>query len=341
MASVKVDKIDVRGDSRIQYRTAQVNGRSYGYLFGHPESGQYKATIFLIHGFPDLSMGWRYQIPLLIQLGFRVVVPDCLGYGRTDAPDEYESYSHKRCADDIKELATQLGELRIVVCGHDWGAALTYRIALWHPDLVSHVITICVPYMPPSRTYIPLEELVKTRMPNFAYQLQFKSGELEKAISTRDEIRQFLIALYGGRTDDGRAGFNVSQGVLLENLKELKPSRLLSMEEIDYYADEFARHGIHGPLNWYRTREINHTDELALVDNPTIPVPLLFIQALRDAALPPHLGQGMAAFIPQLTVEQVNTSHWALWEDPRGVNEILARWLGQFFPVEGGEESKL
>lgn len=30
MASVKVDKIDVRGDSRIQYRSAQVNGRTYG-----------------------------------------------------------------------------------------------------------------------------------------------------------------------------------------------------------------------------------------------------------------------------------------------------------------------
>lgn len=37
-----------------------------------------------------------------------------------DAPDDYESYSHKRCADDIKELATQLGAWKIIVCGHDW-----------------------------------------------------------------------------------------------------------------------------------------------------------------------------------------------------------------------------
>ncbi|KAL1979931.1 hypothetical protein VTN96DRAFT_4887 [Rasamsonia emersonii] len=331
MASAEVDKIDVRSDSRIQYRSAQVNGRTYGYLFGQPESGRYKATIFLLHGFPDLSMGWRYQIPLLIKLGFRVVAPDCLGYGRTDAPDDYESYSHKRCADDIKELATQLGASKIIVCGHDWGAALTYRVALWHPDLVSHVITVCVPYFPPSKVYIPLEELVKTHIPSFAYQLQLKSGELEKAISTKDEIRQFLIGLYGGRTDDGKPGFDVSKGVLLENLKGLKPSKLLSKEEIAYYADEFARHGIHGPLNWYRTRKVNYNDELALVDRPTIDVPVLFIQALRDSALPPHLGKGMNAFIPQLTVEQVNTSHWALWENPQGVNEILTRWLGRMF----------
>lgn len=36
-----------------------------------------------IHGFPDLSMGWRYQIPVLVEMGFRVVGPDCMGYGRT------------------------------------------------------------------------------------------------------------------------------------------------------------------------------------------------------------------------------------------------------------------
>lgn len=36
-----------------------------------------------IHGWPDLSMGWRYQIPLLVNLGFRVVAPDMMGYGGT------------------------------------------------------------------------------------------------------------------------------------------------------------------------------------------------------------------------------------------------------------------
>jgi len=87
-----------------------------------------------------------------------------------------------------------------------------------------------VPYAPPSRKYIPLEELVRTRAPHFAYQLHFASGELEKAISAKDEIRQFLIALYGGRTNDRKVGFDVTRGVILENLKDLKPSRLLSAE---------------------------------------------------------------------------------------------------------------
>ena len=35
------------------------------------------------HGFPDLAVGWRYQIPILLQLEFRVIAVDCLGYGET------------------------------------------------------------------------------------------------------------------------------------------------------------------------------------------------------------------------------------------------------------------
>jgi pimeloyl-ACP methyl ester carboxylesterase len=39
--------------------------------------------VIKIHGWPDLSMGWRYQISSLLDLGLRVVVPDMMGYGGT------------------------------------------------------------------------------------------------------------------------------------------------------------------------------------------------------------------------------------------------------------------
>ena len=39
--------------------------------------------LFEIHGWPDLSMGWRNQIPMLMKMGYRVVCPDMMGYGGT------------------------------------------------------------------------------------------------------------------------------------------------------------------------------------------------------------------------------------------------------------------
>lgn len=71
---------------------------------------------------------------------------------------------------------------------------------------------------------------------------------------------------------------------------------------------------------------MNHKEELAILDRQ-IQIPTLFIQALRDQALPPHLGKSMAKHIPNLTLKQVNASHWALWEKPEEVNDIISEWL--------------
>lgn len=94
---------------------------------------------------------------------------------------------------------------------------------------------------------IPLEEMVRTVAPHFRYQLQFASGDLEKVIRSEEEIKQLLCALYGGRTPQGEFGFDAEQGVLLDRVPRLRRSRLLSDEELEYYAQEFARNGIHGP----------------------------------------------------------------------------------------------
>lgn len=90
-------------------------------------------------------------------------------------------------------------------------------------------------------------------------------------------------------------------------------------------------------MNWYRVSQVNHEDELSILDRK-ITVPLLFISAVKDIALPPELSKSMARRIPNLTVEEVNTSHWAMVEDPDEVNRILSTWLARHVP-DG--ESKL
>jgi len=88
-------------------------------------------------------------------------------------------------------------------------------------------------------------------------------------------------------------------------------------------------------VNWYRLRSVNYEDELSILDRK-ITVPVLFIQALRDAALPPAMGGSMKTHFANLTVEQVNTGHWASWEDPVGINKILSTWLNTQIPESAG-----
>ena len=75
-------------------------------------------------------------------MGFRVVAPDIMGFGRTDAPpinqpSDMAYYSFKRAADDIKELARQLSCETIILGGHDWvsSASLSLFLSLsLHPN---------------------------------------------------------------------------------------------------------------------------------------------------------------------------------------------------------------
>lgn len=70
-------------------------------------------------------------------------------------------------------------------------------------------------------------------MPNFGYQVQFANGEIEKAVQSKEEIKQFLTALLGGRTPEKQNGFEAEKGVILDHLMRLKHSRLLS-EEVSF-----------------------------------------------------------------------------------------------------------
>lgn len=114
------------------------------------------------------------------------------------------------------------------------GASLAYRVALWHPELVTHVFTLCVPYSVPQKRYLTLEDFVATIAPHFAYQIQFRGDELEDAVKSEEDIKQFLSAMYGGKTKDRKHGFDASHGILLENMPHLQPSRLLDEKVIIY-----------------------------------------------------------------------------------------------------------
>ena len=126
------------------------------------------------------------------------------------------------------------------------GGAIAYRTALWYPELVSHLFSVCTPYWAPSKTYTPLEPIVETRMPNWGYQLRLASGEVEHRIKSKDEIKQLLNAAYGGKAPSGESGFSHTKGPLYENLPKLNRTPLMGEDMLEFYGAEYERHGMRG-----------------------------------------------------------------------------------------------
>ena len=81
--------------------------------------------LLLLHGFPDSAEVWRFQLPVLVAAGYRVIAPDMRGFGRSDAPADKAAYQIDLILDDILELLRSLEITEPVgLIGHDWGAAV-------------------------------------------------------------------------------------------------------------------------------------------------------------------------------------------------------------------------
>lgn len=108
-----------------------------------------QAAVVLLHGHPRTSATWHRVAPLLAAAGHRVICPDLRGYGRSRAPvptPDHRTHSKRAAAADVVQVLDHLGVARCVLVGHDRGSYVALRLALDHPDRVSHlVLADCIP----------------------------------------------------------------------------------------------------------------------------------------------------------------------------------------------------
>src|SRR5687767_12818904 len=74
-----------------------------------------------LHGFPEHAFSWRFQMPLLAKLGYRVWAPNLRGYGATDSPSGVEFYQTETLVADVAGLIEAAGARETLLIGHDWG----------------------------------------------------------------------------------------------------------------------------------------------------------------------------------------------------------------------------
>ena len=98
-------------------------------------------AIVLLHGFPTSSFMFRNLIPELADR-YRVIAPDYLGFGYSDAPsvDEFD-YTFDALADLTAGLLGQLGVSKYAIYVQDYGAPVGWRLALRDPQAITAIVT--------------------------------------------------------------------------------------------------------------------------------------------------------------------------------------------------------
>jgi len=110
-----------------------------GLRLAHLDEGEGAPVVFF-HGEPTWSYLWRKVFPPLRDAGFRCVVPDLAGFGRSDKPTDVGWYSYDRHTQLMAGLLEHLDLHDATVVVHDWGGPIGLRLAVEHPDRISKLV---------------------------------------------------------------------------------------------------------------------------------------------------------------------------------------------------------
>jgi pimeloyl-ACP methyl ester carboxylesterase len=291
--------------------------------------------VVLCHGFPELAYSWRHQLPALAAAGFRAIAPDQRGYGRTDVPPQVEAYDMMHLTDDMAGLLDALRIDRAVFCGHDWGGAVVWNMAMMHRDRVAGVIGVNTPHMP--RAPMDPLELMRQTMGEDMYIVFFNRSDDADRLLAADVPRtmRFFYRRATVTLEEFDALPPDQRNLALEQAFKAPESEwigepLLSDEELAYYVEAFEKTGFTGALNWYRNFTRNWERSAGL--DYRIELPCLMICAANDIALRPELADGMDAFCPDLEKHVIaDCGHWTQAEKPEALNALMIDWLTRRF----------
>ncbi len=297
--------------------------------------------VVLCHGFPELAYSWRHQIPALAAAGFRAIAPDQRGYGLTDCPPEVTDYTIQKLTGDLAGLLDALKLDKAVFCGHDWGGFVIWAMGQLYPDRVAGLIGVNTPFLPRA-PMPPVGMMEKVMGPNFYIVYFQQPGLADKRLAANprrvfrqlfikapvtNEGKEALAKAMSGKARERLHGFNLCD---IAEGPDIPAEQVLTEAELDYYAENFARTGFTGGINWYRNMDRNW--ETTAGSPQKLLFPSLMVTAENDMALSPAMASGMPALIPDLETHLIKgCGHWTQQEKPEVLNAILTGWMKRRF----------
>jgi pimeloyl-ACP methyl ester carboxylesterase len=308
--------------------------------------------VIFVHGWPELSISWRHQLPCFAALGFRAIAPDMRGYGRSTVHPHHEDYAMEQTAADMIELLDSLGHQKATWVGHDWGSPVVWGIASHHPERCHGVANLCVPYFPSGFGPRALMDLIdRTIYP----EAEFPAGQWEYLLFYRENfdkartvfeanVRATVKALFrkgdpASKGKPSRTAFVRKDGGWFGGRSAAPDlpldAHVLSDAELDTYVAALTRNGFQGPNSWYMNHEANRAYQEKSVHGGRLDMPVLFLHGEYDytcATIEGRFAEPMRGSCTNLTEAVVQTGHWMAQEDPISVNAALARWIALKLP---------
>lgn len=259
----------------------------------------------LLHGFPESNLSWRFQVPLLVAMGYEVWVPNLRGYGQSSRPGGVAAYALSHLVADVAGLIDAGAAGRpVTLMAHDWGAIIAWAFAADQVRPLDKLVIMNVPH--PARMGEGLRTW--TQIKKSWYIFFFQLPWLPEFLIGQNQAGVIKRVFYDMAID--KTNFTPDVLEAYRNNAAL-PGALTAM--INYY-----RASARGP-NFARYRR----DAVKPIETPT-----LMIWGEADTALGVELTQNYQGLVADMTLRRLpNVSHWVQQEAPDKVNDILEAWL--------------
>jgi pimeloyl-ACP methyl ester carboxylesterase len=311
--------------------------------------------IVFVHGWPELSVSWRHQLPCFAALGFRAVAPDMRGYGRSSVYAGHEDYAIEHAVADMLELLGALSREKAVWVGHDWGSPVVWSIASHHPETCAGIASLCVPYLangfclPNLLPLVDRSTYAEAEFPagQWDYQL-FYEESFDKARRTFEaDVAATVKALFRkGNPDGGGKPARTARTARVRRdggwfggaakAPDLPTDRdVLSEEDLCRYVAALEANGFFGPNSWYMNQRRNLAYAARAREGGKLGMPVLFLHGEFDftcETIRSRLAEPMRADCTDLTEVIVPSGHWMAQEKPAAVNAAIAGWLATRLP---------
>ena len=119
---------------------SQKQGLQMAYMDVKPDRANGK-TIMLLHGKNFNGAYWRQTAEALTKAGYRVIIPDQIGFGKSSKPLNYQ-YSFHDLAKNTRQILDGLGINKVSILGHSMGGMLATRFVLMYPDMIEKFILV-------------------------------------------------------------------------------------------------------------------------------------------------------------------------------------------------------
>jgi haloalkane dehalogenase len=130
------DRFQNLPDFTYQPNYTEIGGLRIAYIDEGPKDGP---VVLLMHGEPAWSFLYRKMIPVLVEAGMRVLVPDQVGFGRTDKPTQRSDYTYENHVQWMSAWLESVDAKDITLFCQDWGSLIGLRMVAEMPDRFARI----------------------------------------------------------------------------------------------------------------------------------------------------------------------------------------------------------